>query len=77
MVIKGEPDWQNAIGKTTLLQILGTLDKADEGSVIFENNDVSKFKKNELARFRNENIGFGDIIKNKYYNTIKDRVKIC
>jgi len=45
-------------GKTTLLQILGTLDKADSGSVIINGNDLSKLNDNELAHFRNQHIGF-------------------
>ena len=45
-------------GKTTLLQILGTLDRADGGSVTYDNVDVSQLRDNELARFRNQNIGF-------------------
>lgn len=45
-------------GKTTLLQILGTLDKADSGSVLYDGKDVSMLKERELARFRNRNIGF-------------------
>lgn len=45
-------------GKTTLLQILGTLDHADSGTVCYGDTDVSKLKEKELARFRNEHIGF-------------------
>ena len=45
-------------GKTTLLQILGTLDRADGGTVAYDNVDVSQMRDNELARFRNQNIGF-------------------
>lgn len=45
-------------GKTTLLQILGTLDRADSGIVRYGDTDVSKLKEKELARFRNEHIGF-------------------
>lgn len=45
-------------GKTTLLQILGTLDRADGGTVTYDNVDVSQLRDNELARFRNQNIGF-------------------
>ncbi len=45
-------------GKTTLLQILGTLDTADAGSVFYNNVNVSNYNTNQLARFRNENIGF-------------------
>lgn len=45
-------------GKTTLLQIMGTLDKADAGSVILNGTDVSQLKEKELAAFRNQQIGF-------------------
>jgi len=45
-------------GKTTLLNILGSLDKADSGSVLFDGKDISKLKKNDLSLFRNQKIGF-------------------
>ena len=45
-------------GKTTLLQILGTLDCADSGSLRYGDVDVTTLKEKELARFRNEHIGF-------------------
>lgn len=45
-------------GKTTLLQIIGTLDKADSGSVIINDVEVSKLKEKELSAFRNKEIGF-------------------
>lgn len=45
-------------GKTTLLQLLGTLDKPDAGDISFDEKLVSALKKNELAKFRNKNIGF-------------------
>lgn len=45
-------------GKTTLLQIMGTLDNADEGEVIFEGMNISKLGRNDMAHFRNKNIGF-------------------
>ena len=45
-------------GKTTLLQIIGTLEKADKGTVTIGGTDVSRLSGNELARFRNRNIGF-------------------
>ena len=45
-------------GKTTLLQILGTLDKPDNGSV--EINGINPFKlgSKKLSEFRNKSIGF-------------------
>lgn len=45
-------------GKTTLLQIIGTLDKADTGSVIINNQNVNLLNDTKLSDFRNQNIGF-------------------
>ena len=49
-------------GKTTLLQILGTLDafsKTDqESSLIINGNDIASLNRKQLAKFRNENLGF-------------------
>jgi len=45
-------------GKTTLLQILGTLDRPDEGIIIYDNIEVGKLKGKQLAAFRNRKIGF-------------------
>lgn len=45
-------------GKTTLLQIIGTLNQADQGEVTVNKVLVNALKEKELARFRNQNIGF-------------------
>jgi lipoprotein-releasing system ATP-binding protein len=45
-------------GKTTLLQTLGTLTNVDQGEIFYENTNISELKEKELARFRNQNIGF-------------------
>lgn len=45
-------------GKTTLLQIVGTLDRPDEGIVSYDGQDISRLSEKDLARFRNQNIGF-------------------
>ncbi len=45
-------------GKTTLLQIIGTLSNHDNGTVIINGKDTGKLLGNQLARFRNQNIGF-------------------
>lgn len=45
-------------GKTTLLQILSTLDKPDSGQLLFNGNEISKYKEKKLAKFRNKEIGF-------------------
>lgn len=45
-------------GKTTLLNILGFLDKFDEGEYIFNGNNVTNLTEVERSHFRNKNIGF-------------------
>jgi len=45
-------------GKSTLLHILGTLEKADSGTLMIDSEDVFKLKDNKLAQFRNQKIGF-------------------
>lgn len=45
-------------GKTTLLQIMGTLDKADAGTIWLNGTEVSRLKEKELSAFRNRQIGF-------------------
>lgn len=48
----------SGIGKSTLLHILGTLDRPDSGTLEFKGEDVFKFDDLMLARFRNRTIGF-------------------
>ncbi len=45
-------------GKSTLLHILGTLDKADNGTVEMNNTVINALTGKKLAAFRNKNIGF-------------------
>ncbi|MDK2978779.1 MAG: lipoprotein-releasing system ATP-binding protein [Bacteroidales bacterium] len=45
-------------GKTTFLQILGTLSRPDSGEVLYDKVNISKLKDRQLASFRNQNIGF-------------------
>ncbi|MBP8824395.1 MAG: ABC transporter ATP-binding protein [Flavobacteriales bacterium] len=45
-------------GKTTLLQILGTLEKADSGSLVINGEEVTKLGSKALSTFRNKHIGF-------------------
>ena len=45
-------------GKTTLLQIIGTLDKANSGSIVINGVQVSALGDKYLSDFRNRSIGF-------------------
>ncbi|MBR3895587.1 MAG: ABC transporter ATP-binding protein [Bacteroidaceae bacterium] len=45
-------------GKTTLLQIMGTLDKADTGTVTIDGVEVNRLGERKLSAFRNLHIGF-------------------
>ncbi len=45
-------------GKSTLLHILGTLDKADTGTISMNNTSIGSLSGNKLAAFRNKHIGF-------------------
>ena len=45
-------------GKSTLLHILGTLDAADRGEIVINNQSIEKIKGKKLAHFRNREIGF-------------------
>ncbi len=45
-------------GKSTLLHILGTLMRPDKGDVIIKGVNMSQLRDKQLARFRNQHIGF-------------------
>ena len=45
-------------GKTTLLNLIGCIDRADEGEIQIERQQVSQMKKKELALYRRNNLGF-------------------
>jgi len=49
---------KSGAGKSTLLHILGTLDLADEGELIINDTSIKSLNSNQLADFRNKNIGF-------------------
>jgi len=48
----------SGVGKSTLLHILGTLDRPTNGKILFGDKDVLLWSDKELARFRNRHIGF-------------------
>lgn len=45
-------------GKSTLMNIIGTLDSATEGKYIFNDLNITNYTEDELAKVRNEKIGF-------------------
>ncbi len=45
-------------GKTTVLNILGGMDSCDEGSIIVDGEDISKFNQRQLTTYRRYDIGF-------------------
>ncbi|PQB05975.1 ABC transporter ATP-binding protein [Aureitalea marina] len=45
-------------GKTTLLQIIGTLDTFQDGELLLNGQSIRGMNRKQLARFRNENLGF-------------------
>lgn len=49
---------RSGAGKSTLLHIAGTLDKPDTGEVWIDGHQMSQLKGKDLAKFRNESIGF-------------------
>ncbi len=48
----------SGIGKSTLLHILGTLDRPDSGALIYNGEDVFQYDDQRLAQFRNRTMGF-------------------
>jgi putative ABC transport system ATP-binding protein len=45
-------------GKSTLLNIMGLLDEPSKGSISINDQDISQFSDQRLAKFRNERLGF-------------------
>jgi lipoprotein-releasing system ATP-binding protein len=48
----------SGVGKTTLLHILGTLDRPSNGKVLYEEKDIFGLNERDLSFFRNRQIGF-------------------
>lgn len=49
---------ESGVGKSTLLHLLGTLDRPSSGQVIYRGKDLSLLNEDELSRIRNREIGF-------------------
>ena len=48
----------SGVGKSTLLNLLGALDRPDSGHIVYKGKDILQFSDRELAAFRNSEIGF-------------------
>lgn len=48
----------SGIGKSTLLNIIGTLDRPDKGQILYNDQNLLNFTDEQLAAFRNLKIGF-------------------
>lgn len=49
---------ESGVGKSTLLHLLGTLDRPSGGRVIYSGKDLSLLNEDDLSRIRNREIGF-------------------
>ncbi len=49
---------ESGSGKSTLLHLLGGLDRPTEGAIYFGQNDICQLPANDLAEFRNRELGF-------------------
>jgi putative ABC transport system ATP-binding protein len=45
-------------GKTTVLNILGGMDRSDSGTITIDDKDISKYSNQELTKYRRNDIGF-------------------
>jgi ABC-type lipoprotein export system ATPase subunit len=48
----------SGVGKTTLLNLIGTIDKPTSGKIYYGNEDISRLTRDELSIFRNKTIGY-------------------
>lgn len=65
-------------GKTTVLNILGGMDTCDEGKIIIDNVDISKFNKRQLTNYRRYDVGFVFQFYNLVQNlTAKENVELA
>lgn len=65
-------------GKTTVLNMLGGMDRCDEGSIIVDGTDVAKFSSKEMITYRRHDIGFVFQFYNLVQNlTAKENVELA
>ncbi|HEX4210311.1 MAG TPA: ABC transporter ATP-binding protein [Candidatus Binataceae bacterium] len=49
---------QSGVGKSTLLHVLGSLERPTAGKILFDGRDLFAMNEQTLAEFRNQNLGF-------------------
>ncbi|EHA6442024.1 ABC transporter ATP-binding protein [Clostridium perfringens] len=65
-------------GKSTTLNILGGMDSCDEGKIIIDETDISKFSNRELTKYRRYDVGFVFQFYNLVQNlTAKENVELA
>ncbi|MGO5066079.1 ABC transporter ATP-binding protein [Clostridium sporogenes] len=65
-------------GKTTVLNVLGGMDTCDEGKVIIDDVDISKFNSKQLTTYRRYDVGFVFQFYNLVQNlTAKENVELA
>ena len=65
-------------GKTTILNLLGGMDKASSGSIIVDQEDIAKYDDNQLCNYRRNDIGFVFQFYNLVQNlTAKENVELA
>lgn len=65
-------------GKSTILNILGGMDSCDEGKIIIDGTDISKFNNRELTKYRRFDVGFVFQFYNLVQNlTAKENVELA
>ena len=74
VVVLGE----SGAGKTTILNILGGMDKATSGSIVIDGRDIASFNKKQLCDYRRYEIGFVFQFYNLVQNlTAKENVELA
>ena len=65
-------------GKSTVLNILGGMDTCDEGKIIIDKTDISKFNNKQLTKYRRHDVGFVFQLYNLVQNlTEKENVELA
>lgn len=59
-------------GKTTILNLLGGMDRATSGSILVDGQDIAKYNEKELIKYRRHDIGFVF----QFYNLVQNLTAI-